>query len=178
MIYPNQQRLKELFDYNPETGIFTRLKTVKSNAMAGDIAGRKGSYGYIHISIDGSSCLAHRLAWIYVHGKLPEGIIDHINGIRNDNRILNLREATDAENKRNARTPLRNTSGVKGVSWAKREKKWQVHMKLDGKTYWFGYHRDFEVAKEVARKARQSLHKKFANHGDRTDFSLREGADK
>lgn len=51
-------------------------------------------------------------------------------------------------------------------------------MKLDGKTYWFGYHRDFEVAKEVARKARQSLHKEFANHGDRTDFSLREGADK
>lgn len=176
MIYPTQQRLKELFDYSPETGLFTRLKTVNANAIAGNIAGYKGVQDYIHISIDGSTCLAHRLAWIYVHGKLPEGIIDHINGIRNDNRILNLREATDAENKRNARTPLRNTSGVKGVSWAKREKKWQVHMKLDGKTYWFGYHRDLEVAKEVAKKARLSLHKEFANHGDTAVFSLREGA--
>ena len=74
-----QDRLKELFNYDSATGVFTRIKTTSSRAMKGFIAGSVSSHGYLRIRIDGRVYFAHRLAWLYEFGEFPLGIMDHIN---------------------------------------------------------------------------------------------------
>lgn len=101
----NQKRLKQLLAYYPSSGKF-RWRAITSNRVSiGDSAGSL-SCGYIRISIDGVDYLAHRLAWFYVHGNWPTDQIDHINGVRTDNRIINLREATPSINTQNQRRAL------------------------------------------------------------------------
>lgn len=96
-----QEELKRLLDYNPETGVFTRLVGITYNSPLGSEAGSIAIIGYRYICLLGSKYLAHRLAWFYVHGVWPNGEIDHINGDRADNRIGNLRVVTHAENQHN-----------------------------------------------------------------------------
>jgi len=106
------ERLKELLNYNETTGAFTWKVTPKSYRVAvGDVAGGVHSKGYIHIKIDGVTRFAHRLAWLYVFGSLPKQQIDHINRIKTDNRISNLRDVSATENNRN-------TSRFKGICLA------------------------------------------------------------
>lgn len=97
--YPSLDRLTEVLEYNSDTGIFT-WKVNKHRVKAGDIAGFKNKEGYICIKIDGYQCLAHRLAWLYVYGRMPTEI-DHINHKREDNSIENIREVTRSENLKN-----------------------------------------------------------------------------
>lgn len=109
------ERLRELFNYNSETGIFTRLVSARG-AKAGDIAGYTKSGRYVKIPIDSSDYRVHRLAWLYVHGAWPTGHIDHINGNPHDNRIENLRDVgrdINMQNQRKARSD--NKLGVLGV---------------------------------------------------------------
>lgn len=114
-----QARLKELLNYDPETGIFTRLTYGKGNFYIGSVAGGRTKNRYIAINLDKKIYLAHRLAHLYMTGKLPKDQIDHINNIRDDNRWCNLREATRAENMTN-RGPNKNSkTNVKGVSICK-----------------------------------------------------------
>ena len=89
-----QEELKELLDYNPETGLFTWnvYNNIKNKTTAGTF-----NDGYIQIKIKQKIYQAHRLAWLYVYGEWPKGQIDHINGIRDDNRIENLRDVTNRE---------------------------------------------------------------------------------
>ena|SRR3990172_10901192 len=122
------ERLKQLLDYCPDTGILRWLKPRTGKAKAGRIAGYRHSSGYIYVMVDNKNCLAHRLVWLLAHGKWPEGEIDHINGIKDDNRIANLRLATRSENLANCQIRRNNTSGHKGVSWDKRRKNWHVHV--------------------------------------------------
>jgi hypothetical protein len=109
-----QARLKELFYYNPETGLFTRIKDT-GNAHVGDVAGTISQTGYVYISVNGKGYRAHRLAWLYLHGSLPECLIDHINGIKHDNRLVNLRLCNKEQNGFNSKLQSRNKFGFKGV---------------------------------------------------------------
>jgi len=111
------ERIRALFDYDPLTGIFIR-KVRMGRYQPGTVAGCKTEHGYLVIRVDGGLCYAHRLAWMYVHGKWPEQLIDHINGIRTDNRIANLRDVADAENVQNtSRARPSSRTGLLGV-WA------------------------------------------------------------
>ena len=112
-----QERVREVLEYDPETGICRWLVTLSHRAMAGSVAGSITPKGYRAIYIDRRNCLLHRIIWLYVFGTAPKQI-DHKNGIRCDNRLSNLREATSSQNGGNQRRPRNNTSGFKGVHLA------------------------------------------------------------
>ena len=123
------ERLRERLLYDPLTGKFTWLKAEGTGLWRGGLeAGHENSSGYTVIHIDGLMYLAHRLAWLHVYGRWPIDQIDHSNTIRNDNRILNLREATNRSNHAN-RTD--NKSGHVGVLWEKSRKKWKAYARID-----------------------------------------------
>lgn len=151
-------RVRELLDYDPETGVFTR-KVTQGNAKAGATAGYLDkSNGYVTISIDGKKCYAHRLAWLYVYGTWPEAEIDHMNRQRSCNRIGNLRAATHRQNLQNTTQPSNNTSGCKGVSLIKRTGKWEAFIKTYGKKRHLGVFTTFAEAAAARRTAEASLH--------------------
>lgn len=123
--------------YDPETGKFFWLHNFENANLdarfTGKEAGRITVSGYRVIKIEGRAFHSSRLAWLYVHGRWPSDRIDHINGIRTDNRINNLRECTHAENCRNRKAIGR---GMKGVQ--KQCKRWAARIKLDGKLIHLG----------------------------------------
>lgn len=145
MDFISQKRLKELLHYDPETGVFTWLRregksravSVFNSNYAGKVAGnvQTDSTGHKQISIyfDKKAHKAHRLAWLYVYGKIPKGIIDHINGDSLDNRIANLREADDLQSAWNKGKLATNKSGYKGVSLKKKSGKWVAQISYKGK---------------------------------------------
>lgn len=117
---------------------------------------------YRVIKINYKKYLTHRVVWALHHNKFPDLIIDHINGIKNDNRIENLRECTQSENMRNYGLNKLNTSGFKNVVWNKYTNKWQVNLRVNGKKKYFGMFDDINIANKVAIKARKQFHKEFA----------------
>jgi hypothetical protein len=121
----NQKTLKKYLNYDPETGVFKR-KINSGKAKIGDVAGGINGSGYICIRINSVKYRAHRLAWLYVHGKFPDNQIDHINRVKTDNRIENLRDVTQSVNGRNRNLPSNNTSGHIGVKWNKKQQAWKV----------------------------------------------------
>ena len=126
-----QKELKELFDYDKDTGIFT-WRVDKGTAKKGSVAGCE-SKGYISIRINGKLYLAHRLVWLYIYGYFPENLIDHNNGIKNDNRISNLTPVGYRCNGQNCNLSSANKSGYNGVHWDKRDKKWISQIRFNGK---------------------------------------------
>ena len=152
-----QSYLKERLHYDPETGIFTWAVGCKGN-RAGDAAGSLKPSGYRQIMIDGRLYRAHRLAWLYVYGKWPADLIDHINGLRDDNRIVNLREATAAENQQNRTANANNASGFMGVYWHKRDCKWRSHIKIEGRVKHLGCFDTPETASAAYLDAKAELH--------------------
>jgi hypothetical protein len=135
-------QLHEVLDYNPETGIFIR----KCHRGVGGKAGSHDTNGYLGIRVNVTRYLAHRLAWFYVHGSWPANDIDHINGVKDDNRIANLREATATQNMRNIDAPKHNTSGIKGVCYDKRNSKWMAYIVVNGKFKNLGRYANLEDA--------------------------------
>lgn len=144
-----QERVKQLFDYDHETGFLIRLTSVSPNTRAGDIVGVDNGTGYLQVSIDYKIYLVHRVIWLWVYGKFPEDQIDHKNHIRSDNRIRNLRDATRQENDRNQSMQKNNTSGVIGVSWRKPSKKWRALITVNGKQIYLGSFKDKSEAAAV-----------------------------
>jgi len=154
-----QDRLKELLDYSPDTGVFV-WKVDRKAVKAGDVAGKRHHSGYWNLFVDGKWLMAHRAAWLYVHGVWPDGDIDHINRIRDDNRLCNLRTANRAENCQNQPTRRNNRSGVTGVLWHKAAKKWVAQISIDRKLRHLGVFDTKELAVE-ARKAAELAHYPF-----------------
>jgi hypothetical protein len=159
MIELSQERLKELLHYDTETGIFTNL-TQRGKVKKGTVSGTKYSNGYIYIEIDRKRYRAHRLAWFYVYGEFPTNQIDHINEIKDDNRIVNLRLATNQENQHNVSSlQLNNTSGFAGVFWRKDRKKWKAIIYLNSRQKHLGHFDTAEEAYESYLAAKRELHK-------------------
>lgn len=126
------ERLCELLHYDPVTGVFTRKVTLNSRFKVGDIVGVQRPDGYLRMSVDDINYFAHRLAWLHVYGVWADEQIDHINRVRSDNRIENLREATRSENAQNIAMFSTNTSGFKGVSYDSSRGKWAAKIGILG----------------------------------------------
>jgi hypothetical protein len=110
------KRLKELLHYDPETGVFTYVKSTANRIKIGDAAGSKHNAGYLAVRIDYKAYLCHRLAWFYVHGVWPKGQIDHRDTIKHHNWIDNLRDVTQSVNQQNqVKASSNNKSGFLGV---------------------------------------------------------------
>ena len=151
------QRLREVLDYDPETGLFTwkaRPNLTPFNARwAGKVVGYLGAGGYRVINIDARKYRAGRLAWLYMHGVWPRFGIDHRNCIPDDDRIDNLRPANQSENNANSRRRRDNKSGVKGVSWCSATKKWRASIQVAGKSINLGRYARLVEAIAVRRDA-------------------------
>lgn len=151
-----QQRLKELLDYNPETGEFI-WKVKRKRVEIGDVAGCVDLQGYQAIGIDNKLHRAHRLAWLYVYGQLPN-MIDHINGNRRDNKIENLRLVNRSQNQGNRKTSIKNNSGFKGVYWNAKRKKYFANCKNEH----IGIFKTAEEAAEAYNKKALELFGEYA----------------
>lgn len=154
----NLERVHELFNYDPETGIFIRLIATSNRVTKGTNVGRNNGNGYLRMTIDGHTIYAHRLAWFYVYGVWPEHEIDHIDGNGFNNRISNLRVSTHAENSQNLSLRKTNKSGAMGVSWLKSYQKWEAYIWLNYKKRNLGYFNKLQDARNAYLKAKQKLH--------------------
>lgn len=151
------ERLREVLDYDLDTGVF-RWRKAQKGVAAGAVSGTDNGRGYLLIRVEGRLCRAHRLAWLYVHGRWPTDQLDHINGVKNDNRIANLREATNAENGQNFAVSRRNTSGHPGVNWHGGCRRWHVRIQLAGKRQHIGFFNKFDDAVAARAKAKAEFH--------------------
>ena len=152
------ERLRELLHYNPETGEFRWRVRASGRVKVGAVAGSLAGEDYWRIKIGGRKCFLHRLVWLYVHGVWPADQLDHINGVRSDNRLVNLREATSAENSQNHCLRNDNKSRYPGVHWHNRDKKWRAMVGINGRSICVGYFDDPETASIARNDAKAKLH--------------------
>lgn len=148
-------RARDLLVYDSENGVL-RWRISRPNApavRAGAIAGILMRDGYVRVKIDGRPYSAHRVVWLILLGEWPVDTLDHINGDRNDNRIENLREATQLENAKNKIMAANNTSGYKGVTYHKGNNRWQARIRVNGRLIHLGYHDTAESASTSYREA-------------------------
>ncbi len=150
----------EKLSYDQETGIFTWNYDGTRGVKAGDVAGYKMQNGYIMLSVGGRKIIAHKVAWLFVYGEFPEGNLDHINRNKADNRISNLRNATYEQNAQNREKNCKNTSGYKGVTWHKRDQRWQAAITIKRKVIHLGYYQDPQDAYSAYIEAS----KKYQSH--------------
>ena len=148
------EQLISNFLYDPKTGKF--YKKVNDKFV------EKGNYGlnkYGEICLNSTSYLAHRMAWLYFYKEMPNSHIDHINGLKGDNRICNLRLADDSLNMQNViKANSHSKSGIRGVSFDKRRNKWMCQIKIKDKRINIGRFKTVEEAKEAYLKAKKIYH--------------------
>ena len=147
------ERVREILNYDPLTGIFTWLIKPSTHVFPGDTAGCKRSDGYRLVRAEGHLYRAHRLAWLYVHGVWPPGEIDHINRDPSDNRLKNLREANRPQNMHNTVIKSSNKTGFIGVSRNVARRNFQVHVRREGKHIFLGHFDSAEDASAVYQRA-------------------------
>lgn len=184
MMKPTPERLRDLFDYDPATGelrwkprplsMFTAVRSKSAEELwklwtskcAGKVAGTIDDSGYVNINAMGFFIRGHSIVWALHHGAWPQFEIDHINGVRTDNRIENLRDVPRTQNARNMKRSIKNKSGQTGVFWSRTANKWCAQIRSDGKARHLGNFRRFEDAVAV-RKAAERLNGFHPNHGAR-----------
>lgn len=163
--------VRDFFDYDPETGnlyhrdkprkYFNNDKGWKSSNSQVDktnpIKGTLDRWGYPRVRVFEKKIYLHRLAWFHFYGCWPEGQLDHINRVKSDNRLINLRDVSNRENSINRGRYKNNTSGKTGVCFEKRIRKWQAQIKVLGRRYHLGYFTRFDEAV----KAREEAEKKY-----------------
>lgn len=133
------ERLHEVLNYDPETGEWTwRIAPKRSIIKPGDRAGTRDPNGRLVMCIDRHLYKGHRLAFLYMLGRWPTLDVDHKDNDPTNDRWENLREATDSQNAMNKKRPRNNTSGFKGVTWNKKEGKWQASIQINGKLKYLG----------------------------------------
>lgn len=160
-LLPEKSRLDEFFQYDGTTGDLTWKKS-KGCVRAGTIVKTTNADGYITVHFDGVSFLAHRIIWKMVTGCDPADEIDHINNIRRDNSWSNLRECDRCQNTSNSRTPITNSSGVKGVHYHIGHNKWHAKIRHKRSEIHLGYFDTIEEASAAIEKSRAELHGEFA----------------
>lgn len=173
---PSVDFFRECFTYNADNGEIRwrnrpehHFKTLRdhrvwNNKYPGMIAGSIGSNGYRQITILGYPVKAHRIAWMLHTGDLVDGAIDHINGVKDDNRIKNLRQASAETNARNKKSGSLNTSGVMGVYWVRADRKWRARIGVNGKHVSLGVFNELDDA-IAARRMAEIEYGYHQNHG-------------
>jgi phosphotransferase system IIB component len=152
------ERLRELLDYNPESGIFTWVAR-RRGCRPGDAVGTSHE-GHISIGLNHNRYYAHRLAWLYVTGKWPPAQVDHKNLDRSDNRWTNLRLASNQQNQANQNAQKNNLLGIKGVSRVGSKYKSQITHKK--RNYYLGMFQTPEEAIAAYKAAAETLFGEFA----------------
>lgn len=178
---PSQEVLRQLLRYEPDTGKLFRLPRIITEEETQDGRGAawataaynaanagkeaftsKDRRGYLHGKVLGVKFQAHRIIWKLVHGKDPEQV-DHINNNPSDNRLVNLRACTNAENARNSSKRKPGSSQYRGVCWVPRDQKWAASISNgQGGKISLGHHGDEIAAAKAYDKAARELHGEFA----------------
>ena len=154
----NSDLVRGLFDYEPSSGHLIWRVAPGGRGRRGAVAGTLDSDGYVVVRYRGRGYKAHRLVWLHVYGVWPEGIVDHINHDRADNRVENLRVVDPLVNANHLSPSLRRgRSGERNVSWYSQYRKWKVMIQHNYRVYFVGYFDSVEQAKAAAALARQNL---------------------
>lgn len=159
----SREQASRFIEYVPERGTFIRKRF--SRGGRAEFSGRVDHKGYLRTQVCGFPVLCHRLAWLMHYGEWPDGEIDHVNGNRQDNRITNLRVCSHPQNNHNQPLRRTNTSGVKGVHFNKKAKKWHAQICLNYKIHHVGLFDELCDAEAAIKAFREELHGEFANHG-------------
>jgi len=147
------ERLKEVMRYEPETGRL-EWKVRISCHNPGEHAGCVKMDGYVYVNLDKNRMFGHRMAWALYYGRWPEHQLDHINGVRSDNRIENLREVTGSVNQHNRRDMIRKNGSLKGTSFRKKIGLWKAEIIIDGKRFHLGMFPSEKAAHEMYVEAK------------------------
>lgn len=159
------EMVSNIISYNKDSGEFTWMERRGGKSLAGTKAGSVKSTGYVLISLYGHRYRAHHLAWFIINGSFPS-MLDHVNGIRSDNRICNLREANHSQNMMNKRFNKKHSTSARGVYVDSRTGKYRVEVSIDSGKFRSKSIDNLEDAEALSRKIRSALHGEFCNHGD------------
>ena len=172
---PSAETLRQLLRYEPETGkLFWKhrpreffscdwsFKAWNTTWETKEAFTCRNSYGYFRGSIFNRSYQAHRIAWAIFNGTWPEHQLDHIDNDRANNRIANLRDATNSQNHMNKPASSANSSGFKGVDWSKKDRVWRARIKVRGKGIHLGHFHCVDDAAKAYAKASTVYHGEFA----------------